>query len=80
MKMRTKHHTWKALLLACIFLFFATSASIAQKDAPVPSDLDAIGPAFEVASIRPANRDDGRHGYRWFRVCGLDYLLKRSDI
>jgi maltose alpha-D-glucosyltransferase/alpha-amylase len=30
---------------------------------------------------------DGRHsmllepyGYRWFRVCGLDYLLKRSDI
>jgi maltose alpha-D-glucosyltransferase / alpha-amylase len=30
---------------------------------------------------------DGKHsmllepyGYRWFRVCGLDYLLKRSDI
>jgi maltose alpha-D-glucosyltransferase/alpha-amylase len=20
------------------------------------------------------------YGYRWFRVCGLDYLLKRSDI
>lgn len=32
-------------------------------------------------------RDDGRHhivlepyGYRWYRVGGLDYLLKRSDI
>jgi maltose alpha-D-glucosyltransferase / alpha-amylase len=32
-------------------------------------------------------RDDGKHhlvlepyGYRWFRVGGLDYLLKRSDI
>jgi maltose alpha-D-glucosyltransferase/alpha-amylase len=31
--------------------------------------------------------DDGRHcillepyGYRWFRVCGLDYLLKRSSF
>ncbi|HEY7254800.1 MAG TPA: trehalose synthase, partial [Methylomirabilota bacterium] len=31
--------------------------------------------------------EDGRHrllleayGYRWFRVGGLDYLLKRSDI
>ena len=29
---------------------------------------------------------DGRHrillepyGYRWYRVCGLDYLLKRSE-
>jgi maltose alpha-D-glucosyltransferase/alpha-amylase len=32
-------------------------------------------------------RDDGRHhlsleafGYRWYRVGGLDYLLKRSEI
>jgi maltose alpha-D-glucosyltransferase/alpha-amylase len=31
--------------------------------------------------------DDGRHhllidafGFRWYRVGGLDYLLKRSDI
>jgi maltose alpha-D-glucosyltransferase / alpha-amylase len=31
--------------------------------------------------------DDGRHcillepyGYRWFRVGGLDYLLKRSEV
>jgi maltose alpha-D-glucosyltransferase/alpha-amylase len=20
------------------------------------------------------------YGYRWYRVCGLDYLLKRSDL
>jgi len=33
------------------------------------------------------SRDDGRHhllleayGYRWYRVGGLDYLLKRSEI
>jgi uncharacterized protein (TIGR03435 family) len=26
---------------------------------------DALGPAFEVATIRPANRDDGRH---WFGI------------
>jgi maltose alpha-D-glucosyltransferase/alpha-amylase len=33
------------------------------------------------------SRDDARHhlllevyGYRWYRVGGLDYLLKRSEI
>jgi hypothetical protein len=35
----------------------------AQKDTAGVSDADATGPAFEVATIRPANRDDGRN---WF--------------
>jgi maltose alpha-D-glucosyltransferase / alpha-amylase len=36
---------------------------------------------------RSSAREDGHHhllieafGYRWYRVGGLDYLLKRSDI
>ena len=63
MSMRTRHDTFKLLLCACVFLFLAKSASIAQTEARAATGLDAIGPAFEVASIRPANRDNGRH---WF--------------
>jgi hypothetical protein len=46
-------------------------------------------PDRRVAKPSPDSRanDGGRHalllegyGYRWYRVGGLDYLLKRSDI
>jgi maltose alpha-D-glucosyltransferase/alpha-amylase len=34
---------------------------------------------------QPLNGDKHRillepYGYRWYRVCGLDYLLKRSSV
>jgi uncharacterized protein (TIGR03435 family) len=35
----------------------------AAQTAPAAAAEDALGPEFEVATIRPANRDDGRH---WF--------------
>ena len=63
MSMRMGYYTWKTLLLMCSFMFLAGMASMAQKDAGGVEDLNAIGPAFEVASIRLANRDDGR---LWF--------------
>lgn len=63
MNTRSEHPLRKSFLLACAFLFIAKSASIAQREVRAASDLDAIGPTFEVASVRPANRDDGRH---WF--------------
>ena len=50
---------------------------------------DARQPAgqFAVARITAEPEANGRHsmllepyGYRWFRVGGLDYLLRRSDV
>lgn len=43
----------------------AAPPSVAAPSAASGSDDLALGPAFEVATIRPANRDDGR---RWFGV------------
>jgi uncharacterized protein (TIGR03435 family) len=52
-------------LFACVLLLLSTAGSTAQQGAPAVMGSDAEGPAFEVASVRPAHREDGR---RWFGV------------
>jgi maltose alpha-D-glucosyltransferase/alpha-amylase len=51
-----------------------------QEDAPGNLLVNLLGPEHSRAG------DDGKHrlviegyGYRWYRVGGLDYLLKRAD-
>jgi uncharacterized protein (TIGR03435 family) len=52
------------LLLAALLMALAIPVALGQAAAPATATTDdAIGPAFEVATIRAANRDDGRH---WF--------------
>ena len=44
-------------------MFLVGASSAVQKGSGQLNETDAVGPAFEVATIRPANRDDDR---RWF--------------
>ena len=37
--------------------------ALGQTAAPPATAADAVGPSFEVATVRPANRDDGRQWY-----------------
>lgn len=60
---RMGHHIRKALLLVGTFMVLAGATVMAQNDSGATRDPDATGPTFEVATVRPANRDDGRH---WF--------------
>lgn len=61
------HNNRKALLFVGAWMLLAGPAAMAQTDpAAQPAAVknpNAAEPAFEVATIRPANRDDGR---RWF--------------
>lgn len=63
MSTRMGRHTWKGLLLLGTFMVPAGAAVMAQNDSGATRDSAATGPTFEVAVVRPANRDDGRH---WF--------------
>lgn len=54
---------WRSIQLSFVVLMLlAGSNGVAQK---VVRELDAVGNPFEVATVRPANREDGRH---WFGV------------
>lgn len=62
------HNSRKALLFVSVWMLFAEPAAMARSDAAAvqtgpTGDSNVLGPAFEVATIRTANRDDGRH---WF--------------
>lgn len=63
MSTRLVHYTVAPLLFASVLLFPAGACALSQAAARDTTSSDATGPAFEVATIRPANRDDGR---RWF--------------
>jgi len=63
MSTRIGHYIWNASLLVCTFMALAGAAAMAQNPSGATRDPSVAGPAFEVATIRPANRDDGR---RWF--------------
>ncbi len=65
MSTRMARYTTKVSLLVSTFMFLTGAVLMAQNDTVGSRDLDAIGPAFEVATIRPANRDDGRN---WFGI------------
>ncbi len=58
--MRTvvEHHRWKVLVLLMAWMLLSGAAAVAQGNPA--ADADALGPAFEVAAIRPANSDNRR--------------------
>jgi maltose alpha-D-glucosyltransferase/alpha-amylase len=77
-------YDWRNNAVLCVHNFSAETCTVKFRSGCKEADEDTL--INLLSDDHSYVREDGRHevvlepyGYRWYRVGGLDYLLKRTD-